>query len=73
MLLAVVRPEHLHVGGRKSSVTKTLRHRVRGRRRVAHRVGRIDLDELFEDLAAQPHRRVIERRHRGKPREEKQS
>ena len=50
ILLPVIRTQELHVGLAKSRIAKTLRHRLRSRRHAAHRVGGIDLNQLFEDV-----------------------
>ena len=42
--------EHLHVTGREPRRAQTRRHLLRGLGRVAHRVGRVRLDQLFVDV-----------------------
>jgi hypothetical protein len=49
--LARIGTEHLHVSRRESRGLQPRRHRVGSRRRVANRIGRVDLDQLFEDVA----------------------
>jgi hypothetical protein len=50
ILLAVIRPEDLHVGLGESSVAKTLRHRFGCCGYVSNRIGGIDLDQLLENV-----------------------
>ncbi len=46
--------EDLHVAGRKSSLAQALRHSFGGRGGAAGRIGRVDFDELLENVAREP-------------------
>ena len=50
VFLAVVRSENVKIALRKAGVPETLRHRLRSRGHVAHRVRGVDFDQLFEDV-----------------------
>ena len=43
-------PEHLHVAAGKSGIAEPLRHGLRGGGDAAHRIGGVDLDQLFENV-----------------------
>ena len=48
--LARIWPEHLHVIAGKSRTAEPRRHRVSGGGRVAHRISRINFDQLLENV-----------------------
>ena len=50
VLLAIVRPQDLHVAVGKSGVAKALRHGLGSGGHVAHRIRGIDFDQLLENI-----------------------
>src|ERR1700690_2867876 len=48
---AVVRSEHLHVACRKTGIEQALGHGPGSNRGAADRIGRVDLNQLLEDVA----------------------
>jgi hypothetical protein len=68
IFLAVVRSVDDDVFLRESRIEQTLGHRVRCGGDVAHRIGRVDFDELLEDIERKLARGIVGRgiaRHRG--------
>jgi hypothetical protein len=57
--LAIVGSEHVDIRCRKAGIEKALRHRLCCGSDIADRVGRIDLDEFFEDIVRHLPRRGI--------------
>ncbi len=53
ILLAIVRPQQRQIGLREPGIQEPLAHGLRRRRHVTGRVGRIDLDQLFEEVAGE--------------------
>jgi hypothetical protein len=51
LLRGIRRNEHRHVQWREADVQQPLRHCLGRNRRVARRIGGVDLDQLLEDFA----------------------
>ena len=51
VVLRIRGTDHLNIGGGKATVNQPVGDRLRGDRRAAARPGRVDVDELFEDVA----------------------
>ena len=59
LLVICVRTQHLNVAVGESGIVKALGHRFRSRGYAAHRVRRIDFDQLFENVERQLSRRFV--------------
>lgn len=53
VFLPVAGPEQSQVRRREAGGAKALRERLRGRRDVAGRIARVDLDQLLEDVVGE--------------------
>jgi hypothetical protein len=51
VLFPVVRANHLDIGICKPGLAQPLRHGLCGGRHISDRVGGVDLDQLFQDVA----------------------